>query len=257
MGDAHVDLRKCDRDRLNRFVKLVAKDPYGMWIAVGDFIDGTTPSHFFFEPATIAPDILEDMGQYVMACLMQCEKIFAPLKDRPGIVLQGNHDIRKGIQWTGFAAELARRLGAQYGGDECLVRVRADTTSETRGASVWTVHAHHGSGGGMYKGGKVNRFLHTSVHRAQADIYCRGHVHDSDCLVLESANVSRKGPAKLVMRKRAWLTAPAFVEQVSEGVHDYASRKCYPLNDTGIIFLELTNAGAKTPSDIRRIEAPF
>jgi hypothetical protein len=262
IGDLHVDSKMTDLDRLKKYIALVAADPHGMYVIVGDFVDGTTPSHHFFEPDVIVPDIMQNMSQYVAATMLMLERMLEPLKDTPGVVIQGNHDVRKGgTLWSGIAWEMARRLGAEYGGDECLVRIKASTPQKSRGNYVWVLHAFHGDGGGMYPGGKVNRFQNTVGHLTDADILVRGHVHDSDTRIVPLYSCTRKGGARMVEKRRAYVTAPAFMRNRVEGVNSYASRKGYPPSDDGLIYLEVANPSInkskRDGTSMRRIEAPF
>lgn len=250
IGDLHLDERSTDRARLKAYLDHIAADPFGFWVLVGDLISGTTPSHRWFTVEPVAPDVLVNMDQYVAYTMLELEKTLAPLADRPGIVIQGNHDIRQGIQWSGLCWEIARRLNdkgqapIQYGGDECLVRIRAlehrsKGTKQKARHYVYTLHAHHGAGGGIYPGGRVNRYENTVGKLTDADILVRGHVHDSDLRIVPTFTVTRKGNARLKRRQRAFITAGSFAPARTEGVNDYASRKGYPPNDEGILYLNV------------------
>jgi hypothetical protein len=245
IGDPHIDEAKCNRKRLGQYLRLIASDPHGIWVCVGDWISGTTPTHKFFEFGSFDPGIIMRGDDYIAACMLEVERTFEPLKDRPGVCLQGNHDLRfGGTKWSGFGWEIARRLGATYARDECLFKVGANsrgTTSSKGRRYYWTVHAHHGAGGGYKPGGKVNRYQDTTAARIDADIHIRGHVHDSDARILPIRTLTKRKPWKLLKRPKAWVTAPSFVEHISEGVHDYSSRSAFPVADEGIIYLEIAN----------------
>jgi hypothetical protein len=244
----------------------VASDPHGVWIGVGDWIDGTTPGHRFYDGATVnalVPDVLENADRYVTYCIEALIDILSPLSTRPGVILQGNHDVRRGIQWSGLAWALANRMGpnVQYGGDECLVRLRAETVSPTRGANVWVLHCAHGAGGGLLPGGKLWRHQRDVTSLTDADIAIRGHVHDSFARVLPIYSVSRKGDVRLIEKPRAFITAPGFMRNRIEGVNAYPATKTLPATDAGLIYLEVSNPrpGKKWShgGHIRRVEAPF
>jgi UDP-2,3-diacylglucosamine pyrophosphatase LpxH len=250
VGDLHLDEKSTDRKRLKRYLEHIAADPYSIWVLVGDLISGTTPSHGWFTVEPVAADVLVNMDRYVAYTMLELEHTLQPLVGRPGIVIQGNHDLRRGIQWSGLCWEIARRLNDKsdapvlYGGDECLVRVRARENRSKGSKSkpncwLYTVHAHHGAGGGMYPGGKINRFENTVGKLTDADILVRGHVHDSDIRIVPIYTVTRKGKARLKERQRAFVTAGSFAPARTEGVNDYASRKGYPPNDQGIMYLNI------------------
>lgn len=241
IGDLHLDSRTTDQARIKSYISHIADDPHAVYVVVGDLVDGTTPSHRFFEPGTIRPEIVTEMGQYVRLMIEELTELFLPLANKPGLFIQGNHDIRKGIEWSGIVQHVAMNVGARYGGDECMVRLRASRGDGSTNCHVWTVYAHHGAGGGMFPGGKTNRAQNTIGVLADADIYVRGHVHDSDVRIIHKYGVSKSGEVRLTKRPRAFVTAPSFSPDRTQGVNNYAGRKGYPPNDQGIMFLHCHN----------------
>ena len=258
IGDPHLDAAATDRKRLEQYIAHIARDPHAFWICVGDLLDGTTPDHRWFEIQAVDRDVLLNMDKYVSYCLLELEGVFAPLKNKPGVILQGNHDIRQGgTMWSGLAWELARRIGAQYGGDECMVRVRVPNRPNRNTAYMWTIHAHHGVGGGLLPGGKLNRHVRDMSQLCDADIYVRGHVHDSMTRIQPIYTVNKRGKARLATRYRAFVTAPAFWPTRKEGLNNYASRKGYPPTDDGLIYLECHSPSKDHDGRIFRKECPF
>ena len=251
IGDLHVDAAATDRDKIKRYIARIAADPNAFWVCVGDLVDGTTPSHKWFEVGAVAPDVLVNMDRYVSHAMLELENLLAPLAKVPGVMIQGNHDIRHGgTLWSGLVWEIARRLNenhggsVQYGGDECMVRLHVAPNTSAKntqtGTYVYVIHAFHGAGGGMYPGGKVNRYENTIGKLTDADIMVRGHVHDSDIRIIPQYTVTRgRGRARLKEKRRAFITAPAFWPARKEGLNNYASRKGYPPNDDGILILNL------------------
>ena len=270
IGDLHWDEKTCDRDRFRRYRDMIAADPHSLWVFVGDAISGTTPGHRFFDPATtqaLDPEVFVNLDKYVTFMLDELVNEMEPLAGRPGVIIQGNHDVRKGIQWSGLAWALANRLGpsVQYGGDEALVRVRASTANKKRGRSVWTIHCCHGAGGGMLPGGKLWRHQRDITSLTTAEIAIRGHVHDSLTRIIYLYDVTRKNEKPhLVEVPRAFVTAPGFMRSRIEGVNSYAATKTYPSTDAGLIYIEVHNPVYGNPerSDthagrIFRHECPF
>ena len=256
IGDLHIDGRTTDQKRIRDYIEHIASDPCGIYVVVGDLIDGTTPSHRFFEPGTIRPEIVQEMGQYVHVMQEELVELFGPLAGKPGIFIQGNHDIRRGIQWSGIVPAVASRIGARYGGDECMVRIVAKDATGT-GKCAWTLHAHHGAGGGMFAGGKTNRFANTVGQLVDCDIMVRGHVHDSDARITHSYDVSLRGRARMVVRPHAFMTAPSFSPDRTEGVDNYASRKGYGPQDQGIMFLHCHNPRVDSGIDRKMYREEF
>jgi hypothetical protein len=262
IGDPHLDALATDRKRLEAYIAHIAADPHSMWVLVGDMLDGTTPSHRWFEVQAIEPTILMQMDRYISAALVELEAVFSPLKGTAGIILQGNHDMRKGgTLWSGLAWEMARRLEVQYGGDEVLIRAKAPDgpPRPNRGATSWTVHAFHGAGGGLLPGGKINRHVRDMSQLADADIYVRGHVHDSMCRIQPCYSITQRGTPRLITKYKAFITAPAFWPARTENLNSYPSRKGYPPSDEGLIYLECLNprSTSNTGKRMVRHECPF
>ena len=248
IGDPHVDNVATDLPRLERYIKLISEDPHGVYVIIGDVVDGTTASHFFWDPRAVRDDVVLNQDEYIARMMLELEELFAPLKGKPGVVMCGNHDIRKGgTKWSGISWYLAQKLGAQYGDYECLVRITArgrgakTDTAKGRGI-VWTAYCFHGAGGGMLPGGKVNRFQRDALITADADIYCRGHVGDNFIRILPRYGVTRKGnPPRLIERPVAQLTQGGFQKSRVENRITYVNRKGYTPTDETIYYLEITN----------------
>ena len=253
IGDLHLDEAGVDRSRLDSYIAHIAADPYAMWVLVGDLLSGTTPSHKWFTAEAVEPDVLLNMDRYLAHSMLELERVLEPLAAVPGIVIQGNHDLRHGgTLWSGLCWEIARRLNdkqgsarIQYGGDECIVRLRAkahryEGTKQKNLHYVYVLHAHHGAGAGMYPGGKVNRYAHTIGLLTDADIMIRGHVHDSDLRIVPTYTVTKKGTTpRMKTRYRAFVTAGSFSPARTPGLNTYASQKGYPPSDEGVMYLNI------------------
>ena len=254
IGDLHYDGIATDQQRIKDHIAFVAADPCSIYIVVGDLIDGSTPGHKFFDTGTIRPEVLMQMSNYIGFMTDELVELFAPLEGKPGIFIQGNHDIRKGIDYSGIVKTVAGRVGARYGGDEAMVRIHAPRPDGTH-TQVWKLYAHHGNGGGSFPGSKVNRFQHTVGVLAEADIYVRGHVHDSDARIIHKISVSSAGKPCLTTSPRAFVTAPGYTPDRTDGVDGYAGQKGLPPLDHGVIFLHCQNQmQGYTPKKIYREE---
>ncbi len=254
IGDLHLDAKTTDIKRVKDHIAFIAADPSCMYVVVGDLVDGTVPGHRFFAPSTIRSEVLQEMGRYVDFMVEELIELFRPLEGKPGLFIQGNHDIRKGIDYSGIVGRVARETGARYGGDECMVRIMAPRP-DGRSPQAWKLYAHHGAGGGITPGAKITRVQNTIGVLADADLYVRGHVHDGDCRIIEKVSVSSTGAVRMTLRSRAFLTAPAYAPARTEGVCGYAGQKGLPPQDNGIMFLHCHNGRAgKYPMKIFREE---
>jgi len=258
IGDLHVDKKAFDEDLFRAYVKHIAEDPHGVWISLGDYVDGTTPDNRYHGPSTLKLSTLEQMHHYIAWQLDRLEELFEPLKGKPGVMLEGNHDKFGGLRYSGFVWELARRIGAHFGGVEALIRATAIMPHHKRQGYGynWVIYARHGSGGGYLPGGKINRLQNTSFSIApRADIYLSAHVHDSMARILTVHDITRKG--KVVLRKRpvALIIAPSFAQGRVAQVSGYEGERGLPATDQGIIYLEIENPrGDQSGGKMRRVE---
>ncbi len=243
VGDLHLDSKTTNIKRVKDHIAFIAADPCSMYVVVGDLVDGTTPGHRFFQASTIRSEVLKEMGRYVDFMAEELIELFAPLDSRPGLFIQGNHDIRRGIDYSGIVGRVASAVGARYGGDECMVRIMAPRP-DGKVPTVWKLYAHHGAGGGITAGAKTTRAANTIGALAIADLFVRGHVHDGDCRITEKVSVSSVGAVRLTLHPSAIITAPSYAPTRTEGVCGYAGQKGLPPTDSGIMFLHCSNPRA-------------
>lgn len=260
IGDLHKDKASFKKDRLRRYIDMIAADPAAVWFGLGDYIDGTTPDHRFFAPGTINKRDMDHIGEYIMYQLDEVETLLAPLRGKPGVMIWGNHDVRGPLRFSGFTKALADRLGAHYGGGECLVRVTAREPGERgkKSSYNWVVYAQHGAGSGMYPGAKLNRMQNSVIIAPRADVYLGAHVHDSLPRKLKVYDITRKGQARLREVAISMLTAPSFNQGRVESVTDYDGAKKLPPTDDGIVYLDCENPGrGSAEKQMTRMECPF
>lgn len=255
IGDLHLDDIATDQKRIADHIAFIASDPCSIYVVVGDLVTGSTPGHKFFDTSVIRPSVLRQMNRYVDHMVDELVELFKPLQDRSGIWFQGNHDIRKGIDYSGIVGRVASETGGRYGGDEALVRICAPRPDGTN-TQIWKLHGYHGGGtSGAFPGSKVNRFQHTVGVLVDADLHVRGHVHDSDIRIINKTSVSASGKTRLTTSPRAFITAPSYAPDRTEGVHGYAGQKGMPPLDHGCQFVHCENGrSGKYPKRIYREE---
>jgi hypothetical protein len=245
IGDLHLDLKTSDHDKIKQYVKQIASDKNAVAFAVGDYMDGTTPEHKFFDPDTIRGDVLDNMNQYTNYMLEMAERFLLPIVKAgvPLVLQEGNHDIRAGHKYVGFVSMLAgvlrRSTGSSevyYAGQEALTRLKVEVGGRNQ---VLGVYSAHGAGGGGKPGGKINKHLDTVTHIADADIYLRGHVEEGDIRITYRAGIPRTGHASLRYRPMAHYTAAGFATRRVESVEGYAARASMPSIDDGVQWLEV------------------
>jgi predicted phosphodiesterase len=240
VGDLHSERREFNEARFKKYRSAILADKdRAVVICAGDFTEGRTPGMKHWDPMTIRPEFLTNMESFVKHSLAYNERLLKPLTDAgiPVVVVSGNHDDY--LEYTGYAAMLADRIGAHYLGGGGMVRIRSGDPKSRRGGLYTTlVHATHGSGGGGRPGGKINK-LQQSVEAIGADVYVAGHVHDGAIRVVHRTTASRTGELRMVKEPVALYRAPSFVERSVPGVTGYAVKKEMGLVDEGLQYLEI------------------
>lgn len=246
VGDLHADSATFNAERLQAFIAHIAADPLAVAVCVGDYLEGRTPGMRHYDPEAIRDDFRSHQHEYVNYGLDVVEGYLKPLVKAkvPTVLVRGNHDAY--LDQVDFTAMLAQRLGptVRYMGDEGFVRVKSGnprTSGQGTKSGLYStiLHVAHGAGGGMRPGGKVNRLQQTFEWVDGVDVVVAGHTHDGFARVFPGIGVHERkdGALGLAKRDRALLRAPAFVERGVEATMTYASRKQYPSNDRGLLYL--------------------
>lgn len=231
IGDLHLEKFHFDERRFRRYVEDIARDEHGFWVFVGDAIEGRVPGQKLYDPDVIRPEYKN--SDYMFRVQQKMAELFKPLRDRPGLVVKGNHDEYQ--QWAGISQYLASVSGAHYLGGEGIFRVNSDLGGKTRSLIGY---ARHIIGGGKRPGSKVNNAEDLSLV-ADADFYVAGHIHDSFARISSRFTLPRRGDIRLVQKPSAKVIAPSFLHDRLENVDDYAAKKGLPPTDNGIIVIQI------------------
>jgi hypothetical protein len=125
-------------------------------------------------------------------------EIFTPIKDKILVWLSGNHErtVRTRTDRE-IGSEIAGRLGVEYGGYGCFVRIQftyvksLTEKSKPQGVSC-VIDAHHGASAGT-TGNKINKMI-SYLCRSDADIVLRGHHHDRVAYPFDATTVGTDFP---------------------------------------------------------------
>lgn len=231
VGDMHAEKFHFDEKRFRNYTNLIAEDPNAIWVFVGDAIEGRTPGSRYYDPDVVRPEFKN--SDYYFQIQSFLGDLFEPLRGRPGVVLQGNHDEYQ--EWSGFSKWLAVTAGAKYLGGEGLFRLNVSMPNKTRSL---VGYARHIIGGGKRPGSKVNNAEDLALV-ADADFYVAGHIHDGFARVSGRYTLPRRGDLKLVHKPSAKIIAPSFLHDRLENVNDYAAKKGLAPTDQGIIAIDV------------------
>ena len=176
LADLHIGDPHCNDAEVQRLVKRVQDDPYGLCILNGDLMNTATRGGV----SDVYGEVMSPMQQIDCLC-----KMFAPLKDKIIGVTSGNHESRAykddGIDITRL---VCRELGIEdrYCAEGVVVFLRfgqrcGHTRHKDRSNNqMYTIFAMHGAGGGAKEGAKANRLADLACI-VDADVYIHAHTH--------------------------------------------------------------------------------
>jgi hypothetical protein len=219
VGDLHIGAKEHQEDRLDEWLKYIAKTRYTSILDTGDNFNCAIPgavSDVHTEKLTV--EAARKVGQ----------KKFKPLADLDKIDLlaDGNHEWRV-YRATGDSpnSAIADALGLNYTRSIAVVRYLV-------GDQQYEVFFRHGTGGGRRIGSAINN-LQDQENVIDADIYVSGHTHTQ---VAFPKDLFVKGPdGKYVRKKRLFVCSASFL-----AYEEYAANAGYPPAHIGAprIFLD-------------------
>lgn len=190
LGDTHLGNRACDEALLRADIARIAADPHGMWIGLGDFIDGVIRGdQKRFHQEIVAPWAVSHVDYVSKERDYFLEMVRPIARQCVGLVcgnheaaIQHHHDRDIYSEIVMKVAEMAKRqpqsLAIGVHGFVCLRFRRQDVTWKSPGHYwTFTIYTHHGWGGGRKPGSKANR-LFDQLGSYDANLVLVGHLHD-------------------------------------------------------------------------------
>lgn len=203
VGDNHDGSAACDEKRNRALAAIIAADPIGHVLGLGDHIEAIAPSDRRWSPREMAepasPEMLENVF-YRQS--MHFVKMYEPTAGKWDALIRGNHEQTAISRYfTDPCAIIAERLGARYIGDYehsgWLVYLMKDDAGKTR-AKV-KVYIAHGWSGGILKGG-VALGLQRVLLRKDADVVLLAHSHQPMAFPETVEGVGQNGVLKTSTR---------------------------------------------------------
>jgi predicted phosphodiesterase len=176
LADLHIGDPHCNDADVQKLVKRVQDDPYGLCILNGDLMNNALRNS------------VSDVYGEIMTPMQQVEylvKLLDPIKSKIIGCTTGNHENRTyksdGIDIMAFAC---RELGIadKYAPEGILIYLRFGTQANQhrkahRNPRQWySIYATHGSGGGRKEGAKAIRLADMAAI-VDADCYVHSHTH--------------------------------------------------------------------------------
>lgn len=233
LGDVHLGAIGCAEPLFDETVARIRKDPRGLWLGMGDYIDLISCRDKRFDAEAIAVEhraayFKRDYGRHMKAIF---QKKIAPIASKCLGLMEGNHEWSYGARYEQqivrdiCAPEKEGGLGTKLLG-YCCFRDLVFTDGKRR--EVFRICAHHGTGNARTKGGKflhLNRFMSYFA----GDIYALGHSHvrmDDDVIVIQAD----KRCQHLTQTTKVGVVSGTFLRTYTEepdGASGYGERALY------------------------------
>lgn len=171
IGDPH-----CDREAINKLIKRIENDPYGLVILNGDLLNTAVRMGV----SDVYGETLKPIDQIV-----ELVTLLTPIKDRIIGADIGNHEARvyknDGVD---IMRLVCRELGIEnrYHPDGVMIFLRFGNACarhrhlDKNPRQLFTIYATHGRGGGRKEGAKAIRLADMAAI-VDADIYIHSHTH--------------------------------------------------------------------------------
>ncbi len=255
IADIHKGNRGCAEGRLATDIAKIKRDPFALWIGVGDYADYITPSDRRFDPETLGETFkVRDLGRVGSILIAGVKRSFTPIKEKCVGLLFGNHEYyyMLGNDQQDLHGWLCTELGVDNLGYSCFVDLVFVRQPRLRGGPVMTmanpkgggdrrvvrVFAHHGASGASTPGGKF-----TSLVRAMdwwnADITILAHVHDMTAHKAVHLQADR-ACRKIVEVLRVGLVAGTYLRTYAQDGTIYGERRMYKPSPLGATYTEIT-----------------
>jgi len=231
LGDIHYGTKCCNIEKLKEIVTWIKETPNTLWFTCGDECDYINIGDPRFDPKTIPPELLKHLDSLPYEQVKQLTKILEPIKNKCLGIGVGDHSETIRLRYHfDVNSQLCNNLRAPSLGWSSFIVLTFDYYGHQRKV---VIYFSHGWGGGHYIGGKVNKLI-SIAKDFQADIYVFGHLHDKFGYVKEQLMVSNKNH-NIITRKQAFVLAGTFYQTYIQGDVNYAEKKTYPPNVSGVV----------------------
>jgi len=203
LGDTHVGSLACDEKRNQDLAAIIAADPVGRVVGLGDFIEAIAPSDKRWSsrelPDYADAEMLENL--FYRQAMRFC-KLYDATAGKWDALIRGNHE-QTAISrfFADPCAIIAERMKTRYIGDYeasgWLVYLLKDDAGKTR--AMVRVFIAHGWAGGELKGGTALA-LQRVLLRKDADLVMLAHSHQAMAFPETVERVAQSGAIKTITR---------------------------------------------------------
>ena len=172
VADVHLGAKECMEEAFFDFLKMVKETPNLYLVLAGDLINNATRSS--------VSNVFEDRYRPSEQKKMMA-KLLEPVKDRILCAIPGNHEARSGKDADDdpmYDIMCKMDIEDRYRENLAIVKIRMGN-NKTHGESnpTYILAVCHGSGGGIYTGGAVNKNERFGYVFDGIDALITGHTH--------------------------------------------------------------------------------
>ena len=252
IADVHLGNNGCAEDSFARYVERIRRDPRGLWIGIGDYIDAISYRDKRFSPDALPPWIkppdLARLGERLFAYFAHCVK---PIAGKCIGIAWGNHEWQLMHDTEGHDRwdRLVNGLGVKDLGIAALIDLVFDLGGCRR--EKFRIAVHHGRGAAMTPGGKLNAMRQFAVETfPRCDIMISGHIHEALDTDVCGVDADEKCE-RIIDCTRLAVSAGTFLRTYTQDFVGYGERKGYrptSLGNTVIVIDPATRSlGTERP----------
>jgi hypothetical protein len=186
LGDWHYGSEQCDEDFVKRMVTLIAADPIGYWVGMGDFMENAIIG---------SKSDLYTQREAPKAQLEWLAKTLKPIAKKGLFMLAGNHEQRT-MRVVGLCPEdyLAEKIGVPFLGFSVFATLRMMHANQHD--RTFNCFFHHGASSGSTVGAKVAACAKLRLIAPAVDALFCGHSHITNRAPVSWWEPGRERPIK-------------------------------------------------------------
>jgi hypothetical protein len=184
LWDIHYGANGMNLNLLKKAINQIASGEHDYFVLGGDCIEaiaGIDWRAFRGKYDSVPKEVeVKDLPKLMNIVKKGFIDLFAPIAKKGLIILEGNHEEKWG-RFIGYSllADIAEQLGIPYAGEKMAVLwLKLIDKQFPRKTWEYPILLHHGFGGGILPGGKVNRQRQWADEFEEIRASVRSHTHD-------------------------------------------------------------------------------
>jgi hypothetical protein len=245
LGDIHLGVRNSDEELLQEEIDDINNDPNCYWIGMGDYVEAIKPRIDRRMDFRTLADWIEtkDLADIVRVQSHRFLDYVYPIRHKCIGLLVGNHEQKVELRDDqGIVDHMAVELGTKNLSYQCMVRllIERKIKSKKNPSKEILIYANHGSGGGRYVGGKINKIIGAATSW-EANVYLMGHVHEKLVHEIPKMHLFGRGEnLRLLEVKQFFILTGTFLRSYMNNSNSYAESKMYNPTSLGTVTINIS-----------------